>query len=127
VGLADNATVADFAQAQALVDNFTIECTQHGFPLPELTLPGQNSSRTLATASQTSVKTVSQITVSAASISLLPTPTFSQMTVTSLPPAAPGPSTASPTTSTNTGAAAHNNAKFGMISLSLMVAGWMVF
>ncbi|KAJ7762747.1 hypothetical protein DFH07DRAFT_402933 [Mycena maculata] len=135
VGMADNATVAEFAQAQGLVDNLTIACSEEGFALPELTLPGQNPNRTLATVpvgSSHSASTFSQITVSAPPSTTSAAPTISQKTITSLPsqPAAPsstsptGTGAATPTTSTNAGYTVRFDTCQGLPSL--MVAGWMV-
>ncbi|KAJ7666523.1 hypothetical protein B0H17DRAFT_1089568 [Mycena rosella] len=130
-GTAENATTADFAMAQSLVDALTVVCSKAGFPLPELTFPGQNPNRTLSTlsGSQTSAKQ-SQITVSVPPSTLPPTSTHSQITITNLPSTTPtNPSatfsftTLGPTTST--GAAVHHTVTFGMGLLSLVV-GWMM-
>ncbi|KAF7330853.1 hypothetical protein MVEN_02424700 [Mycena venus] len=48
VGTATNAT--DFTIAQEYVDVLTTSCISEGFPLPVLTLPGQNPDRTLVSA-----------------------------------------------------------------------------
>nr|GAT46141.1 predicted protein [Mycena chlorophos] len=67
VGQADNATKAEFAQAQTLVDNLIVDCSDLGFVLPDLTLPGQNSSRIIPTSTfasnAKSSNTISQITI----------------------------------------------------------------
>ncbi|KAJ7087296.1 hypothetical protein B0H15DRAFT_306794 [Mycena belliarum] len=136
VGIATNATTADFVQAQSLVDGLTVACSKEGFTLPELTFPGQNPNRTLATvsASQTSVQTTSQIT-----ISTLPPPgsssptgsptigTISQKTVSELPTtaaqAASSTGTPAPTTSPN---AAYRQVSLDTRMLGFIVAGWMV-
>ncbi|KAJ7499419.1 hypothetical protein FB451DRAFT_1549047 [Mycena latifolia] len=133
VGVAENATASDFAQAQALVDGLTVACSIEGFPLPELTLPGQNPNRTLATlsGSQTSMKaTQSQITITALSAtasSVSPSPTISQKTVTALPTSDSVPSsTPAPAPTTTTGAAVQHNVRFSTGLLCLIVAGWMM-
>ncbi|KAJ7179613.1 hypothetical protein C8R46DRAFT_1074265 [Mycena filopes] len=112
VGVADNATTADFAIAQTDLDDFTVACSKVGFALPELTLPGQNPNRTLATApvsgsgSPSSAKSVSQITIATLPSDILsnppPSSTLSQKTVTSVPLQSPTSSPAGPTTTPNT-------------------------
>lgn len=47
VGTALNAT--DYTQAQADLDQLIVSCYDYGYTLQELTLPGQNPSRTLST------------------------------------------------------------------------------
>lgn len=130
VGLADNVTAAGFAVAQQSVDNFTVECSELGFSLPKLTLPGQNVNRTLSTVSAGSHPStnsaISQITVSALPTSLASSPTVTQKTVTTLSSqSAALPSSlstssgpAAPTTSAN---AAHG-ARFNLGLL--IMAGW---
>ncbi|KAG1753230.1 hypothetical protein EDB19DRAFT_817660 [Suillus lakei] len=46
VGTAVNAT--DYTQAQADLDQLYVSCSDYGYSLQELTLPGQNPSRTLS-------------------------------------------------------------------------------
>ncbi|KAJ7727899.1 hypothetical protein B0H16DRAFT_246522 [Mycena metata] len=140
VGIADNATTADFALAQTDLDDFTIACSKEGFALPELTLPGQNPNRTLATASgvsgvPSSAKSISQITVSSLpsgilnSNSLPATSTISQKTVTSVPTQSSPPSPAGPTTSASTtpNAAVHHFTGLGMAFLGVVVTAGMMF
>ncbi|KAJ7477226.1 hypothetical protein B0H11DRAFT_2030314 [Mycena galericulata] len=130
VGFADNVTAAGFAVAQTTLDNLTILCSEDGFALPELTLPGQNPNRTLATASagsspSSSRPAFSQVTISALPSSTPATPTVSQKTVTAPPtqPASPSSSgTAIPTT-TKTNAA--HSVRFDRLP-SLMVVGGMM-
>ncbi|KAJ7047861.1 hypothetical protein C8F04DRAFT_1060307 [Mycena alexandri] len=128
VGIADNATTADFALAQTDLDDFTIACSKEGFALPELTLPGQNPNRTLATASgvPSSTKSISQITVSSLpsgilnSSSLPATSTISQKTVTSVPTQSSASSPPGPTTSTTPNSAVHH---FGGLSMAMGFLG----
>ncbi|KAJ7122926.1 hypothetical protein C8R44DRAFT_784934 [Mycena epipterygia] len=56
VGAATNAT--DYSTAQEYVDVLTTSCTTEGFTLPELTFPGQNADRTLATVLPAGASTV---------------------------------------------------------------------
>ncbi|KAJ6567380.1 hypothetical protein DFH09DRAFT_918771 [Mycena vulgaris] len=133
VGLAFNVTAAGFVQPQTLIDGALISCSKEGFPLPELTFPGQNPNRTLATlsGSHSAQSTRSQITISALPSDVLATTsnTISQKTVTALPtPSAAGPTTATTATptQTSTGAAVSHIARLDMVVLSLMVAGWMM-
>ncbi|KAJ6627338.1 hypothetical protein B0H10DRAFT_1993999 [Mycena sp. CBHHK59/15] len=136
VGLALNATAADFAVAQQDVDLLTVSCFNFGFTLPELTLPGQNASRTLATSSRVSASAthVSQITISALPSSLtapssLPA-TISQKTVTTQPmastPTSQGPAATSGT-GTNSNTAVHRSRvdieiwMLGLVAFGLML------
>ncbi|KAJ7638397.1 hypothetical protein FB45DRAFT_400940 [Roridomyces roridus] len=110
VGLADNVNAAGFAVAQATLDNFTIECSELGFTLPKLTLPGQNSARPLSTVSGShSVASASnsQITISNLPLSLS-APTISQTTITQLSSSSPS-ATAPPASSASASAPANNN------------------
>ncbi|KAJ7163819.1 hypothetical protein C8R43DRAFT_254633 [Mycena crocata] len=129
VGLAANATVAEFAQAQTLLDGLTVACSKEGFSLPELTLPGQNSSRTLSTVSSGGrvSTTLSQITISAlpSLTSGTPMPILSQKTVTAPTfesTTSTGP--AAPTTSTNSNDAAKHVVYMTPV-LASIIAGWM--
>ena len=79
----------------------TVACSQEGFSLPELTLPGQNPNRTLSTVSgaHISTRSFSQITLSATP-GTPPAPTISQMTVTSVPPVPTLPPVGPPSSAT---------------------------
>ncbi|KAF7301299.1 hypothetical protein MIND_00694900 [Mycena indigotica] len=102
VGKADNATSSDFAQAQSLVDNLVVACSRLGFPLPDLTLPGQNSSRIIPTASiGSSTNSKSQLTVSVLPSTIAST-TRSQVTISNIPSSVGLPSAQSPTLPTTT-------------------------
>ncbi|KAJ6516386.1 hypothetical protein C8R45DRAFT_1087461 [Mycena sanguinolenta] len=126
---AANATTAAYAQGQTVLDNITVSCFADGFPLPELTLPGQNPNRSLSTSlgTQSSVKSNSQITVSTLSAS--PT-TMPQRTVTALStqPSATQPSSTSPSNpTTSPNAAMSHSGRFdtviGLISAMLI---WII-
>ncbi|KAG1858340.1 hypothetical protein C8R48DRAFT_834897 [Suillus tomentosus] len=55
VGTALNAT--DYTQAQSDLDGLYVSCSDYGYSLQELTLPGQNPSRTLLTSSSARTST----------------------------------------------------------------------
>ncbi|KAJ7499422.1 hypothetical protein FB451DRAFT_1385125 [Mycena latifolia] len=98
VGVAINAT--DFSIAQEYVDVLTTSCIAEGIALPELTLPGQNSARTLATALPAGA---SSIPIFASGVPAAPSGSVVRhSTVVSTPPA---PSRSAPT---GTKTAAHS-------------------
>lgn len=78
VGTALNAT--DYTQAQADLDQLIVSCYDYGYTLQELTLPGQNPSRTLSTSllvgsafTSTSVSTVLPSSTSGGTATSTPT------------------------------------------------------
>ncbi|KAG2147955.1 hypothetical protein DEU56DRAFT_102829 [Suillus clintonianus] len=82
VGTALNAT--DYTQAQADLDQLFVSCFDYGYTLQELTLPGQNPSRTLSTSLL---------------VGSLPTATSTSTLSTSTSPASSGSATSSTPTS----------------------------
>ncbi|KAJ7229142.1 hypothetical protein GGX14DRAFT_344859 [Mycena pura] len=131
VGLADNVTTAEFAQAQGLVDALDIACSKLGFALPKLTLPGQNPNRTVATVSvsasgsgRPSASSKMQITLSAppsfSPSATMPISTMPQVTVTEIPSTVALPSPATPTTNS-----AMTRCAQGQL-LIVLVTGWML-
>ncbi|KAF7331697.1 hypothetical protein MKEN_00049500 [Mycena kentingensis (nom. inval.)] len=107
VGQAENATKAEFAQAQNLLDTLTVSCSKLGFPLPELTLPGQNSSRIIPTASgKISASSVSQVTIESLPSTNAPASTTRMLQTTiSAPATQTGETSANPSPSLPGGAA----------------------
>ncbi|KAG1753231.1 hypothetical protein EDB19DRAFT_817590 [Suillus lakei] len=67
VGTALNAT--DYTQAQVDLDQLYVSCYDYGYTLQELTLPGQNPSRTLSTSLLVGSAFTSTITISPSSTS----------------------------------------------------------
>ncbi|KAF7313419.1 hypothetical protein HMN09_00497800 [Mycena chlorophos] len=132
VGQADNATKAEFAQAQTLVDNLVVDCSDLGFVLPDLTLPGQNSSRIIPTSTfasnAKSSNTISQITITSVSA---PTSTHSQTTVSVLGSNSNGGSVGLPSGTAPTGPSTSSNAagkRLGsrfLVLLASAVLAWM--
>ncbi|KAJ8592667.1 hypothetical protein M405DRAFT_812386 [Rhizopogon salebrosus TDB-379] len=93
VGNADNAT--DYSGAQTDLDNLYVACADLGYPLQELTFPGQNPSRTLSTSFTGS--TLPATSTSSSSVSM----TLSQSVVN--PSSIVSPSSTSPSSGTTTG------------------------
>ncbi|KAJ7067886.1 hypothetical protein C8F01DRAFT_1246445 [Mycena amicta] len=125
VGKADNATTSDFAQAQSLVDNLIVACSKLGFVIPDLTLPGQNSSRIIPTASAGSAGSAlprsSQIIVTALP-STIASSTHSQVTISTLPSSVqlPGSTASLPPTTTGGGVKA---GRPRIVAYLLMIGG----
>ncbi|KAF8211627.1 hypothetical protein K438DRAFT_1752325 [Mycena galopus ATCC 62051] len=134
VGEATNAKMADWAMAQADLDDLTVACSKEGFTgLPELTLPTQNPNRTLSTVSgsQSSSHSLSQITIATPSNVPTPSNTHLQNTVTALPSTTSAPTTQQQTASlpnptTSTSAAMPHNGGFGLTVglLGVLVSAW---
>ncbi|KAG1739904.1 uncharacterized protein EDB91DRAFT_372965 [Suillus paluster] len=81
VGTAMNAT--DYTQAQSDLDTLYLSCYDYGYTLQELTLPGQNPSRTLSTSLPVSSSTTAT-SVSATATSVSATATSVSATATTV-------------------------------------------
>ncbi|KAJ6627334.1 hypothetical protein B0H10DRAFT_1993977 [Mycena sp. CBHHK59/15] len=134
------ATNADFSIAQQYVDVVTTSCFIEGITLPELTFPGQNPNRTLATALPAGASTLpifpsaaasgsssgSAVSASAASqtapLSVSPSATAppTQSTVTSPAPAASSAGSAAPSAPSNSGEI-RLNPRFGAAAVAAAV------
>ncbi|KAG2064151.1 hypothetical protein BDR04DRAFT_1110539 [Suillus decipiens] len=97
VGTALNAT--DYTQAQADLDELYVSCYDNGYTLQELTLPGQNPSRTLSTSSPAGTST----TTGTSPVSVLSSTSVSKITVlpSSVSSASSGTSTSANGTATS--------------------------
>ncbi|OAX36252.1 hypothetical protein K503DRAFT_318690 [Rhizopogon vinicolor AM-OR11-026] len=124
VGTADNAT--DYSQAQTDLDELYTSCYDQGYTLQELTLPGQNPSRTLSTSSPVTTSLVTATSSSIGVITSLLKTTISTIPSSTINPSgtANGSSTTTSSTSTSTGAALGvNSGKRKIWALAAAAAG----
>ncbi|KAG2130989.1 uncharacterized protein EDB93DRAFT_1255647 [Suillus bovinus] len=80
VGVASNAT--DYTQAQGDLDGLYVSCSDYGYSLQELTLPGQNASRSLSTSR---IRTSTVVGTSSSPESVAPPTSVSSPTSASAP------------------------------------------
>ncbi|KAG2151710.1 hypothetical protein BD769DRAFT_973 [Suillus cothurnatus] len=105
VGTAENTT--DYTTSQADLDNIYVSCYNSGYPLQELTLPGQNPSRTLPTTSSDITSTTTDTSSASVSASTSVTSVSSSISQTTILPSSSsstssGTSTSASDTTTST-------------------------